>query len=55
MPRDDILCCRVNVVFIDPEGNETPVEAREGQHVLEVAHKNNIELEGMLDFWKQRC
>eukprot|EP01138_Halocafeteria_seosinensis_P012193 gb/GECG01012461.1/.p1 GENE.gb/GECG01012461.1/~~gb/GECG01012461.1/.p1 ORF type:complete len:171 (+),score=21.90 gb/GECG01012461.1/:1-513(+) len=36
----------VNVTFIDPQGNETPVQGREGQHILELAHENKVDLEG---------
>ena len=34
------------VVFIYPDGKETEIEAEEGISLLEVAHKNDIPLEG---------
>lgn len=36
----------VPVIFIDAMGKETPVDAQVGKHLLDVAHDNNIELEG---------
>jgi hypothetical protein len=37
----------VTITYVDPTGDEHPVEAEVGQHLLDVAHANNIELEGM--------
>lgn len=37
----------VTITYVDPNGDEHPVEAKVGQHLLDVAHANNIELEGM--------
>ena len=34
------------VIFIDSEGVEKTVEAEKGLSILEVAHKNGIDLEG---------
>lgn len=34
------------MTFIDPDGNPKQVEAPEGLSVLEIAHRNGIELEG---------
>jgi 2Fe-2S ferredoxin len=34
------------MTFIDPDGNRKEVEAPEGLSVLEIAHRNGIELEG---------
>lgn len=34
------------ITFIDPKGNPTVVEAKEGQSILETAHANDIDLEG---------
>lgn len=34
------------MTFIDPDGNRREVEAPEGLSVLEIAHRNHIELEG---------
>ena len=34
------------ITFIDPDGKPHKVDAPEGLSVLEIAHKNNIELEG---------
>lgn len=37
----------VTITYVDPDGEEHPVEAKIGKHLLDVAHDNNIELEGM--------
>lgn len=37
---------RVNVTFINKDGSRTPVTGHVGQHVLDLAHKNGIDLEG---------
>lgn len=34
------------MTFIDPDGNRKEVEAPEGLSVLEIAHRNGIDLEG---------
>lgn len=47
---------------MDPSGEEHPVEAEIGKHLLDVAHDNNIELEGrrpncvclLLAYWRTR-
>jgi hypothetical protein len=46
----------VTITYVDPSGDEHPVEAEVGQHLLDVAHANNIELEGMKwrFFYEQR-
>ena len=36
----------VTITYIDPSGTEHSVEAEVGKHLLDVAHENNIELEG---------
>ena len=36
----------VTITYIDPSGDEHAVEAEVGKHLLDVAHDNNIELEG---------
>ena len=36
----------VTITYVDPLGEEHPVEAEVGKHLLDVAHDNNIELEG---------
>ncbi|KAL7462121.1 hypothetical protein ACHAXS_002512 [Conticribra weissflogii] len=36
----------VTITYIDPSGDEHPVQAEVGKHLLDVAHENNIELEG---------
>lgn len=42
-----MLCCSISVTFVsEKDGSETTVKAPIGQHLLEVAHKNDIELEG---------
>ena len=37
----------VTITYIDPGEEEHPVEAEVGKNLLDVAHDNNIELEGM--------
>lgn len=34
------------MIFVSPDGTETQVDAPNGISVLEIAHKNNINLEG---------
>lgn len=34
------------ITFVNPDGSETEVDAANGLSVLEVAHKNDIDLEG---------
>lgn len=34
------------VIFTDQDGNETIIDAQAGLSVLEIAHQNNIDLEG---------
>ena len=36
----------VPITFVDPVGKEHEVQAEVGKHLLDVAHDNNIELEG---------
>ncbi len=36
----------MTITYIDPSGDEHPVQAEVGKHLLDVAHENNIELEG---------
>lgn len=36
----------MTIIYRDPDGGEHPVEAEIGKNLLEVAHDNNIELEG---------
>ena len=38
----------VTITFADQSGLEHPVQAEVGRHLLDVAHTNNIELEGIL-------
>ena len=37
----------VTITYVDSNGDEHPVIAEVGHHLLDVAHNNNIELEGM--------
>ena len=37
---------RITVTFVEPDGEEYEVEANIGDHFLDVAHDNDIELEG---------
>ena len=43
----------VAITYCDPDGTEHPVEAEIGKHLLDVAHDNNIELEGKFVFSAQ--
>ncbi|EPZ33627.1 2Fe-2S ferredoxin-like protein [Rozella allomycis CSF55] len=36
----------VNVTFVTAEGENVKVQAKEGQNLLELAHENNVDLEG---------
>jgi ferredoxin len=36
----------VKVTFVSASGERFPIVAHEGQHILEVAHNNDIDLEG---------
>lgn len=36
----------VRFSFVDKDNSEFPVEAHVGDHLLEVAHRNNVDLEG---------
>ena len=36
----------IKVTFVEPDGEEYEVEAQIGDHMLDVAHDNDIELEG---------
>ena len=36
----------MNVTFVNPDGKSIPVVGNEGDSVLELAHKNKIDLEG---------
>ncbi|EEH52379.1 uncharacterized protein MICPUCDRAFT_22237 [Micromonas pusilla CCMP1545] len=44
--KDDPNAETIDVTFIEKDGTETKVKAPIGQSMLEVAHKNDIELEG---------
>ena len=37
----------VSITYVDPDGEEHLVKAEIGKHLLDTAHDNNIELEGM--------
>ena len=41
-----IMFCRVEVTFIDRDGDKMKVQAQVGQNLLEVAQENGIDLEG---------
>ncbi len=38
--------CSVRVTFVDKNGVERRVEGKEGQNLVDLAHRNDIELEG---------
>ncbi len=46
VPAHAGLCRRVNITYIDKEGKEHTVAAPIGKSLLEVAHDNEIDLEG---------
>ena len=37
----------IPIIFVEPDGNEKEVQAELGKNLLQVAHENNIELEGL--------
>lgn len=37
----------VPITYVDPDGKEIEVHAEVGKNLLDIAHDNNIELEGM--------
>lgn len=46
-----IMCCitqinRLHITFIDKEGVENHFEVAEGDNLLDIAHSNNLEMEG---------
>jgi hypothetical protein len=43
---DRQLAKTVSITYVDPEGEETTVKAEIGQNLLDVAHDNDVELEG---------
>lgn len=50
------LVCSISVTFVsEKDGSETTVQAPIGQHLLEVAHKNDIELEGVFQQFSSVC
>ncbi|KAH9652868.1 Adrenodoxin-like protein 2 [Citrus sinensis] len=44
--QKDILLCRINVTFVDKDIEEKNIKVPVGVSMLEVAHENDIELEG---------
>jgi ferredoxin len=40
------VAATVPITFVEPDGTEKTVDAIIGMHLLDVAHKNNIDLEG---------
>ncbi len=50
-PRRNLHCTgrvskTVKVIYVDPMGDETTIDAEVGKNLLEIAHEKNIELEG---------
>jgi ferredoxin len=39
--------CRISVTFVDKDGEEKLIKVPIGMSMLEAAHENDIELEGM--------
>ncbi len=37
---------KVKFIFVNKDNSETPVEASIGKSILDVAHENNVDLEG---------
>ncbi|KAG8462747.1 hypothetical protein KFE25_004723 [Diacronema lutheri] len=48
-PFSRALAQPVRITFVDKDGSEVPVDAPVGKSLLEVAHENDIELEGACD------
>jgi hypothetical protein len=38
---------RVNVIYIDKDGKKHPVRGKVGDNLMYLAHKNEVEMEGM--------
>ena len=36
----------VKITYIEADGSEKTIDAEIGKHLLDIAHENNIELEG---------
>lgn len=43
MADSDAVC---SVIFIDPDGNKRTVAAPEGLSIMEIAHRNDVDIEG---------
>ena len=41
-----VLCCRVNVVYIDRDGSRHEIKGKVGDNALYLAHRYGIEMEG---------
>lgn len=39
---------RINVTFVDKDGNEVKLQVAEGDNLLDIAQANDLEMEGML-------
>lgn len=48
-PASRLLSAKVPITFVDTDGHEYAVDAEPGRTLLEVAHENDIELEGACD------
>jgi ferredoxin-2, mitochondrial len=46
VPRRAFSSDQISMTFVDGEGNETPVVAKEGDTLLDIAQDNDVELEG---------
>jgi hypothetical protein len=42
-----VVFCRVNITYIDKNGNKIPVRGKVGDNVLYLAHRYGIEMEGV--------
>lgn len=40
--------CRINVTFVDKDGEEAQIKVPVGMSMLEAAHENDLDLEGSL-------
>lgn len=38
---------RINVTFVDKDGNEVKLQVAEGDNLLDIAQANDLEMEGM--------
>lgn len=42
----DVFCTRINVTFIDKDGEKIDFQVSEGDNLLDIAQANDLEMEG---------